>query len=62
MFGYVSGAFTGGKKNGKPGLFEFAENGTVFLGETALLTHETVIDGFLGESIDQITNGEKMCL
>ncbi len=35
LFGYVSGAFTGGKKNGKPGLFEFAENGTVFLDEIA---------------------------
>jgi transcriptional regulator with PAS, ATPase and Fis domain len=35
LFGYVSGAFTGGKKDGKAGLFETAKNGTVFLDEIA---------------------------
>lgn len=35
LFGYVGGAFTGGKKEGKPGLFEIAGNGTVFLDEIA---------------------------
>ena len=35
LFGYVSGAFTGGKKGGKPGLFEIANSGTVFLDEIA---------------------------
>lgn len=35
LFGYVGGAFTGGRKEGKPGLFEIAENGTVFLDEIA---------------------------
>lgn len=33
LFGYVGGAFTGAKKEGKPGLFELAHNGTLFLDE-----------------------------
>ncbi len=33
LFGYVEGAFTGTKKGGKPGLFEIAHNGTIFLDE-----------------------------
>lgn len=33
LFGYESGAFTGGKKNGKTGIFEVANGGTVFLDE-----------------------------
>lgn len=33
FFGYVEGAFTGARKGGKPGLFEQAHNGTVFLDE-----------------------------
>ena len=35
LFGYVKGAFTGASKQGKPGLFEIAKNGTVFLDEIA---------------------------
>ena len=35
LFGYVGGAFTGGRKEGKPGLFEIAKDGTVFLDEIA---------------------------
>lgn len=38
LFGYEEGAFTGSRKGGKPGLFELAHNGTIFLdeiGETA---------------------------
>ncbi len=35
LFGYVGGAFTGARKEGKPGLFETAENGTIFLDEIA---------------------------
>lgn len=33
LFGYVDGAFTGAKKGGKPGLFELAHMGTIFLDE-----------------------------
>ena len=33
LFGYEKGAFTGAKKQGKPGMFELAENGTLFLDE-----------------------------
>ena len=35
LFGYAGGAFTGGRKTGKPGLFEIAKDGTVFLDEIA---------------------------
>ena len=33
LFGYEEGAFTGAKKGGKPGLFELAHRGTIFLDE-----------------------------
>lgn len=33
LFGYVAGAFTGAKKEGKMGLFEQAHKGTIFLDE-----------------------------
>ena len=33
LFGYVDGAFTGARKKGKPGLFEAAKDGTIFLDE-----------------------------
>lgn len=37
LFGYEPGAFTGGKKGGKIGLFEAADKGTIFLDEIAEL-------------------------
>ncbi len=33
LFGYSDGAFTGAKKGGRPGKFEIASGGTVFLDE-----------------------------
>lgn len=33
LFGYSEGAFTGAKKGGRPGLFEYAHRGTLFLDE-----------------------------
>ena len=33
LFGYVKGAFTGARSEGKEGLFEMAHNGTIFLDE-----------------------------
>lgn len=35
LFGYVPGAFTGAAKSGKPGLFELAHQGTIFLDEVS---------------------------
>ena len=35
LFGYEPGTFTGGKKEGKAGLFEMAHGGTVFLDEVS---------------------------
>ncbi|MGE5572691.1 MAG: sigma 54-interacting transcriptional regulator [Bacteroidota bacterium] len=35
LFGYVEGAFTGAKREGKQGLFELAHHGTIFLDEIA---------------------------
>lgn len=35
LFGYSDGAFTGAKKGGKPGKFELANRGTIFLDEIA---------------------------
>ena len=33
LFGYEDGAFTGARKNGKPGKFELSDGGTIFLDE-----------------------------
>lgn len=41
LFGYEDGAFTGAKKNGKPGKIEAADGGTVFLDEIAEIPLET---------------------
>lgn len=37
FFGYESGAFTGADRSGKPGLFELAHTGTIFLDEVGEL-------------------------
>lgn len=38
LFGYEPGAFTGAQKEGKPGLFELAHTGTIFLDEVGEIT------------------------
>ncbi|NPV29533.1 MAG: sigma 54-interacting transcriptional regulator [Firmicutes bacterium] len=38
LFGYEGGAFTGARKEGKPGLFEQAADGTIFLDEIGELS------------------------
>lgn len=38
LFGYEAGAFTGAKKEGKPGRFELAHGGTLFLDEVGNMT------------------------
>ncbi|TYO95248.1 PAS domain S-box-containing protein [Geothermobacter ehrlichii] len=40
LFGYEEGAFTGARKGGKPGLFELAHNGTIFLDEIGSISME----------------------
>ncbi|MBC2580519.1 sigma 54-interacting transcriptional regulator [Clostridium sp. DJ247] len=40
LFGHVEGSFTGAKKGGKPGLFELAHKGTIFLDEIGELSLE----------------------
>ena len=37
LFGYVEGSFTGATRKGKPGLFEMAHGGTIFLDEISEL-------------------------
>lgn len=37
LFGYAEGAFTGSRKGGKPGVFELAHSGTIFLDEISEL-------------------------
>lgn len=39
LFGHEEGAFTGARRNGKPGLFEMAHNGTIFLDEISEMDH-----------------------
>jgi PAS domain S-box-containing protein len=41
LFGYEEGAFTGARKGGKPGLFEEAHGGTVFLDEIGIMSLNT---------------------
>ncbi|WP_158591739.1 sigma-54 interaction domain-containing protein [Oceanobacillus halophilus] len=39
LFGYEAGAFSGAKKDGKPGKIELAQNGTLFLDEISELSY-----------------------
>ncbi|HHW60797.1 MAG TPA: sigma 54-interacting transcriptional regulator [Syntrophomonadaceae bacterium] len=41
LFGYEAGAFTGASRNGKPGKFELANNGSIFLDEISELPLNT---------------------
>ncbi|QKY69638.1 sigma-54-dependent Fis family transcriptional regulator [Lentibacillus sp. CBA3610] len=41
LFGYESGAFSGAKKEGKPGKLELAHDGTLFLDEISELSYQT---------------------
>lgn len=37
LFGYEAGAFTGGQRGGRPGIFEYADGGSLFLDEVSEL-------------------------
>ncbi len=39
LFGYEGGSFTGARKEGKRGLFEYADGGTIFLDEIGEMSH-----------------------
>ncbi|MFC3041829.1 sigma-54 interaction domain-containing protein [Virgibacillus xinjiangensis] len=41
IFGYEAGAFSGAKKEGKPGKIELAQHGTLFLDEISELTYQS---------------------
>ncbi|HBY58122.1 MAG TPA: hypothetical protein DEG96_09770 [Candidatus Atribacteria bacterium] len=43
LFGYVEGAFTGARKDGKMGLFEQAHGGTIFLDEIGEISKNTQV-------------------
>lgn len=43
LFGYEAGAFTGANKQGKIGLFELADKGTIFLDEVGELSQEVQV-------------------
>jgi len=44
LFGYEDGAFTGAKKGGKPGLFEIAHGGTIFLDEIGEISEKVQLN------------------
>ena len=44
LFGYIEGTFTGAKKEGRPGKFELANGGTIFLDEVAEMPLEQQVN------------------
>ena len=61
LFGYEEGAFTGAKKGGKPGKFELAHNGTIFLDEIGdmPLTMQTKLLSVLQEKMVERVGGTR---
>ncbi len=65
LFGYVGGAFTGGKKQGKAGLFEIAGDGTVFLdeiGEMSLNSQAKVLRLIQEKAVRRIGGAKEIAL
>ena len=61
LFGYEDGAFTGAKKGGKPGKFELAHGGTIFLDEIGdmPLTMQTKLLTVLQEKMVERVGGTR---
>ncbi|MEN6348539.1 MAG: sigma 54-interacting transcriptional regulator [Syntrophomonas sp.] len=61
LFGYEEGAFTGAKKGGKPGKFELASGGTIFLDEIGdmPLTMQIKLLNVLQEKVIERVGGTK---
>ena len=59
LFGYEEGAFTGARKGGKPGKFELAKGGTIFLDEIGdmPLTMQTKLLTVLQEKVVERVGG-----
>jgi len=62
LFGYEEGAFTGARKGGKPGKFELANGGTIFLDEIGdmPLTMQTKLLSVLQERVVERVGGTRM--
>ncbi|HWO77830.1 MAG TPA: sigma 54-interacting transcriptional regulator [Bacillus sp. (in: firmicutes)] len=62
LFGYDEGAFTGAKKGGKPGKFELAQNGTIFLdeiGELSLTMQTKLLRVLQEKEIEHVGGNQK---
>jgi len=63
LFGYVEGSFTGARKGGRPGKFELANGGTVFLdeiGEMPLDIQAKFLRVLQGQSIMRVGGSENI--
>lgn len=63
LFGYEAGAFTGARKEGKPGMFELAHQGTLFLdeiGEMPLDLQVKILQAIQDRAIYRV-GGTKCC-
>lgn len=61
LFGYMEGAFTGAKKGGKPGKFELAHMGTIFLdeiGDMPLATQVKILRVIQEKEVERIGGTE----
>lgn len=62
LFGYEDGAFTGAKKGGKPGKFELANDGTIFLdelGEMPLLMQTKLLRVLQEKEVERVGGVKK---
>jgi transcriptional regulator with PAS, ATPase and Fis domain len=63
LFGYDEGAFTGAKKGGKPGKFEIAKGGTIFLdeiGDMHLYLQAKLLRVLQEKTIDKVGSAKSM--